>query len=78
MKTSNKTYDTLKMISLLAAPIIVFISSVLNIWEIPYTAQITATLGALDVLFGALVVALNNAYKNGISERVEGTDGNEV
>ncbi len=61
MKITDKVYDTLKLISLVAAPIIVFISSVLNIWEIPYTAQITATLGALDVLFGAVVVAFNEA-----------------
>lgn len=61
----NKTYDTLKLISLLAVPFITFISAVLKIWNVPYTAQITATLAALDTLLGAVVTGLSTGYRGG-------------
>ena len=62
MKVSNKTYDVIKLISLIAAPVIVFLSAVISIWDIPYGAQITATLAALDTLVGALTIALKKSY----------------
>ena len=55
---SNKTYDTLKAIALVATPVLAFMASVVSIWNIPYGAEITATLTAIDVLLGAIVVAL--------------------
>lgn len=60
---SNKTYDLIKNISLLAAPIIVFISALLNIWAVPYTAQITASLAALDACLGAITVVAKKIYE---------------
>lgn len=62
MKISNKTYDTIKLISLIAAPLIVFLSAIVSIWDVPYCAQITATLAALDTLIGAVTVALQKSY----------------
>lgn len=59
---NNKTYDTLKNIALLAAPIIVFISALVSIWNIPYGAQITATLAAIDTALGAIVVVAKKIY----------------
>ena len=55
---SNKTYDTLKTIALIATPVLAFMASVVSIWNIPCGAEITATLTAIDVLLGAIVVAL--------------------
>lgn len=55
---SDKTYDTLKTIALVATPVLAFIASVVSIWNIPCGAEITATLTAIDVLLGAIVVAL--------------------
>ena len=55
---SNKAYDTLKTIALVATPVLAFTASVVSIWNIPYGAEITATLTAIDVLVGAIVVAL--------------------
>ena len=55
---SNKTYDTLKTIALVATPVLAFVASVVSIWNIPCGAEITATLTAIDVLLGAIVVAL--------------------
>ena len=62
MKISNKMYDTIKLISLIAAPLIVFLSAIVSIWDVPYCAQITATLAALDTLIGAVTVALQKSY----------------
>lgn len=59
---NNKTYDTLKNIALLAAPIIVFISALVSIWDISYGAQITATLAAIDTALGTIVVVAKKIY----------------
>ena len=59
---SNKAYDILNIIAKIVAPTITFISAVLSIWNVPYTAEITATLGAFDVFIGGLVVVLKAKY----------------
>ena len=59
---SNKTYDTLKLVALILTPVLAFLASVANIWNIPYSEQIVATLTGLDTLVGAIVVALKTAY----------------
>ena len=59
---SNKTYDILNIIAKLVAPIATFISAILVIWNVPYAEQITATLGAFDVLMGAIVVIAKAQY----------------
>lgn len=58
----NKLYDVLNIIAKLVAPLATFISALLAIWNIPYAEQITATLGAFDVLIGAVVVILKAYY----------------
>lgn len=63
---SNKTYDVIKMISLIGTPAITLIAAIISIWNIPYGAQITATLAAVDTFMGALVVILNANYKKKI------------
>lgn len=60
---SNRTYDTLKVVALILAPVLAFVASLVNIWGIPYGEQIVATLTAIDTLIGAIVVAANKAYK---------------
>lgn len=59
---NDKTYDTLKLIGLIFAPVSTFIAALISIWNIPYSAQITATLAALDTLIGALVVIAKAQY----------------
>ena len=59
---SNKTFDTLKLIALIAAPLITFIGAVCIIWHVPFAEQITATLAALDTLLGALLTKLGIDY----------------
>ena len=45
---SNKTYDTLKTVALILVPVLAFIASLVNIWEVPQADKIVATLTALD------------------------------
>lgn len=59
---SNKVYDALNVIAKIVAPAVTFVSAILAIWNVPYTPEITATLGAFDVFIGALVVALKANY----------------
>lgn len=59
---TNKTYDTLKTIALVATPVLAFSAATVSIWNIPYGAEITATLTAIDTLMGAIVVALKINY----------------
>ena len=60
---SNKTYDILKFLALIATPIITFLCAIVSIWGIPYGQQITASLAALDTLIGAIVVIAKQMYE---------------
>ena len=59
---SNKVYDALAIVSRIAAPIITFIGALLSLWNIPYAAQVTASLAALDTCLGVIVTVLKNNY----------------
>ncbi len=59
---TNKTYDTIKAIALLAVPVLAFIAALCSIWNVPYCEQITASLTAIDALLGGLVVAAKKIY----------------
>lgn len=62
MFNNDKTYDTIKTIALIVAPVFAFISSLVNIWGIPHGEAITATLTAADTLIGAIVVIAKTTY----------------
>ena len=68
----NKTYDTIKLISLVAVPLVAFISALMTIWNVPHGEQITATLTAIDTLLGAIVVILSREYNKPLDMDVEG------
>lgn len=59
----NTTYDNLKIIALIVAPIMTFVATILKIWNVPYSTQILSTLSALDVLVGSIVAISNEIYK---------------
>lgn len=65
---SDKTYDIIKMVALIGAPVIVFLSALCNIWSVPHAAELTATLAAIDTLIGAVVAALKASYDKKVSE----------
>lgn len=62
MKLKNQTYDKLKLIAWILAPLITFVGALCSIWGIPKAEQITATLAALDTLLGSLLTLSNFNY----------------
>ena len=64
MKLDNKTYDTLKYVALIALPALqVFWLTIGKIWDINYTVEIGATIGAVALLLGTLLgVSTRNYY----------------
>lgn len=71
---SNRTYDIIKMVSLIAVPIVAFISALCSIWNVPHSEQITATLTAIDTLLGAIVVILAREYNKPLDMDTEELD----
>lgn len=67
----NITYDRLKNIALIIAPVLTFIATLLKIWNVPYSSQILATLSALDVLIGAIVTISKELYEKKNNEAVK-------
>ena len=64
MKISNKTYDIIKFVSLVIAPIVTFVSALATIWGWgDVGTKVVATLSAIDVLVGAVVVVLKALYE---------------
>ena len=56
MKLSNKAYNVLKWISIIALPAIgTFYFALAGIWGLPYGEQIVGTLVAVETLLGALL-----------------------
>lgn len=59
---SNRAYDTLKTIALIAAPISVFIVAVMSALDVPQLDTVTAILAAVDTLLGSLVEIARKQY----------------
>lgn len=59
---SDRVYDVLCIIAKLIAPSATLISAILTIWNVPYAEQITATMAAIDVFMGAVVVIAKASY----------------
>ena len=63
MKMSNKVYDTLKIIALVAVPVTVLITSILTALQVPNLEVITAILAAIDTFLGSLVEIARRIYE---------------
>ena len=65
MKLDNRTYDILKYVALIALPAIqVFWLTIGKIWNLDYTVEIGATIGAVALLLGTLLgVSTKNYYE---------------
>lgn len=61
-KLSNKAYDILKLISLLATPFVAFVLAMSDVWGFRYGAEIAATISALGVLAGAILTKSSADY----------------
>ena len=79
MKLSNRQYDILKYVALIALPAIqVFWLTIGKIWNISYTVEIGATIGAVALLLGTL---LGVSTRNYLAEKEQDTfnlDGLEM
>lgn len=64
MKFTSRTYDILKYVALIALPALqVFWLTIGKIWDISYTVEIGATIGAVALLLGTLLgVSTRNYY----------------
>ena len=63
MKMSNKVYDVLKYIAQIVLPALATLYFALaKIWGLPYGAEITGTLAAIDAFLGALLKISTNQY----------------
>ncbi len=63
MKMSNKTYDVLKWIALVALDAIgVFYKAVSTIWGIPLGDEVLQTCAALSLLIGTLIGISSTQY----------------
>lgn len=67
MKMSNKVYDILKWVALVALDAIgLFYDTLASIWALPYGDQVLATCVALSVLLGTLIGVSSTQYKKTI------------
>ena len=62
MKMTNQTYDKLKLIAWILAPVITFAGALCSIWGVEHADKITATLAAIDTLLGSLLTISNANY----------------
>ena len=64
MKISNKTYDILKWIALVALPaLLTFYGVVGTTCNIPYTETVLTIGSAFDVMLGTMLGISTNTYK---------------
>lgn len=68
---SNKTYDVLKVVALIILPLAALITSLSDIWGIPYGQQISQTLIAIDVFLGAILKRSSDKYAEGQDAAVD-------
>ena len=60
---NSKVYDTMKWIALIALPATATLwFTVAKIWGLPYIAEVTGTLVAVDTFLGALLGISNIQY----------------
>lgn len=70
MKLNDKTYDILCWIGRIVLPsLAVFYTTLGDIWGLPYTSEIPATIMGLDVFLNALLgISSANYYKDKSTE----------
>lgn len=64
MKLSNRAYDILKWVAIIALPAIAtFVVAIFEIWDIPFANEIAQTITAIATLIGALLCVSSMNYK---------------
>lgn len=65
---SNKTFDTLRTIEAIFVPLCTFAIAMTDTWDVPYAAQIAATIAGINVAFGAIIEGLRKQYNKDNAE----------
>lgn len=69
MKLSNKLYDILKWLALIAIDAVgVFYKTISGIWSLPFGDEILATCSAASLLIGTLIGISSAKYKKNNGE----------
>lgn len=64
MKLSNKTYDVLKWVAMVALPAVgTLYFALAGIWGLPYAEQIVGTITAVDTFLGVMLGISSVQYK---------------
>lgn len=73
MKLNDKTYDVLCWIGRIVFPSLAVLYTTLgDIWGLPYTSEIPATIMGLDVFLNALLgISANTYYKEKANQNTE-------
>lgn len=71
MKMSNKVYDALKWIALVALDAVgIFYSTLSTIWDLPFGDEVLKTCAALSLLLGTLIgISAAKYNKDGATEK---------
>lgn len=69
MKMSNKVYDVLKWIALIALDAVgIFYSTIATVWGLPFGDEVLYTSSALAVLLGTLLGVSSAQYNKSVTE----------
>lgn len=71
---SNKTYDILKIVSMIAGYVATFILTMTDIWGFEYGAAIAASVSALGILLGSCLKVSTDKYWQTIDEDTDEDD----
>ena len=75
MQISNRLYDILKWVALVALPAIqAFWLTIGKVWGFPYLTEIGTTIAAIGLLIAALIGVTSNNYYNDVDEEDEDDD----
>ena len=74
---NSKVYDVLKFIARYIGPIVIFITAIINIWNIPYGEQLIATLAAIETLLTSFVSISKKKYNDMIEKTFDAVRGDE-
>jgi hypothetical protein len=78
MILNNKLYDVMKWIALIALPATATLwFTIAKIWGLPYIAEITGTLVAVDTFIGALLGISNIQYQLEEYKNAENNNGSK-
>lgn len=68
---SNKTYDRLKLVSMIIGYVATLILTLTDIWGFEYGAAIAATVSALGVALGGILTDATKKYHEAHAEEEE-------